>query len=323
MGMSHNHTHSHGHASHAPHDGAHHHGDHHHHHHHAKEGKFSALIIAFLLNFGFCVVEALGGFYASSQAVMADALHDFGDSLSLLLLITLRWMASRPAGEVYSFGYRRLNIIGASIVGLSLMVGCIIILGSSLPLVLNPHPVNGPLMMALAVVGVTVNGFAFYRLRSQGGVGERLVSLHLLEDLWGWVIVFIGAIAIYLYSWYWLDPLLSVFLAFYILWQSFGQMKVIGRLLMLGSSSHFSVSKVSALLGEVEGVKGVHHVHVWELDQGFHIATAHLVVAEGAPISVVKQKSRSLLQSLGPCELTIEIEQEGEICLDPVHPADS
>lgn len=313
--MSKTHTHPH------DHDHSHHH-HHHHHHHHGKDGRFSALVVAFLLNFGFCVVEAFGGYYASSQAIMADALHDFGDSLSLLLLIALRWMSSKPAGESYSFGYRRLNLLGASIVGLSLIIGCLVILGSSLPLILQPRVVNSPLMMALAVIGIGVNGIAFYRLRSHGGVGERLVTLHLLEDLWGWVIVFIGAVVIHFLSWYWLDPLLSVFLAFYILWQSFGQMRVIGRLLLLGSSSEFSQAKVTGLLEGIEGVKSSHHVHVWELDQGFHVITAHLVIARGADSAAIKQSSRVRLQDLGPCEVTLELEHEGEVCLDPVHPSD-
>lgn len=279
-------------------------------------------MVAFLLNFGFCVIEAIGGFYASSQAIMADALHDFGDSLSLLLLIALRWMAAKPAGEAYSFGYRRLNLIGATVVGVSLMVGCIVILGSSLPLVLRPRTVNSSLMMGLAVLGVAVNGLAFYRLRAHEGVGERLVSLHLLEDLWGWVIVFIGAVVIHIWAWYWVDPLLSVFLAFYILWQSFGQMRVIGRLLLLGSSREFSVARINELLAGIDGVKSTHHVHVWELDQGFHIITAHLVVSKGGNLPSIKRLIRSRLQELGPCEVTLELEEEGEVCLDPVHPSE-
>lgn len=302
----------------------HHHHVHHHGHHHDEpaDKSYSALIVAFCLNFGFCLIEAIGGYYASSQAVMADALHDFGDSLSLLLLISLRWMAAKPAGETYSFGYRRLNLMGASLVGLSLVLGCIVILGHSLPLIRQPQPVNGPLMLGLAVVGVLVNGMAFFRLRSHGGVGERLVSLHLLEDLWGWVIVFIGALAIHFFAWYWLDPLLSVFLAFYILWQSFKQLKSLGRLFLLGAGGDFSLDRVSGAILKVKGVLSVHHLHVWELDRGFHVLTAHVVVANDSDVVVIKQQLRLSLRELGPCEVTLEIETEGEFCLDPVHPTE-
>ncbi len=307
----HHHSHSHDH-------GHHHH--HHHHHHHNQSG--SALVYAFVLNLVFCVVEAVGGYYASSQAIMADALHDFGDSLSLLILIGLKWMAVRPAGEPYSFGYRRLNLIGATLVGGVLILGCIVILGESLPKLLHPQPVHSPLMLGLAVFGVVINGAAFYRLRSHGGVGENLVSLHLLEDLWGWVIVFVGALAIYFYSWYWVDPLLSVFLAFFILWRSFIQMRSLGRLFLLGSSVEFSSVRVSSLMTSVDGVLEVHHVHVWELDAGFHVVTAHLVLRDNGDPVAIKQQIREQLLKVGKCEVTLEVEVEGEQCLDPAHPSE-
>lgn len=288
--------------------------------HHKGSESNSALIVAFLLNAGFCVIEGVGGYIASSQAIMADALHDFGDSLSLLLLITLRYFATKPAKDIFSFGYRRLNIIGAAVVGGSLVIGCLIILGHSLPKLLNPTVVNSSLMIGLSVGGIIVNGIAFYRLRGVSGLGESLVSLHLLEDLWGWVIVFFGALAIHFYSWYWLDPLLSVFLAFFILWRTFSHLQEVGRLFLLGSGEGFSMAKISEQLNTVEGVSSFHHVHVWELDSGFHIITAHLVLKIEADTATVKQLIRNKLLGLGKCEVTLEIEREGETCLDPVHP---
>jgi cobalt-zinc-cadmium efflux system protein len=273
------------------------------------------------LNLSFCVIEAVGGYYASSQAVMADALHDLGDSLSLLVLLGLRWMAGRAAGEAFSFGYRRLNVIGAGLVGGGLILGSVVILGQSVPKLTHPEPVHSVLMLALAFLGVVVNGIAFLRLRAHMGVGEKMVSLHLLEDLWGWVIVFIGALAIHFYSWYWLDPLLSVFLAFFILWRTLVQMKQLGRLFLLGASSDFGVAKVTVIMMSVDGVVGVHHVHVWELDAGFHVVTGHVVIKQDAKVVVIKQQIRERLTQLGSCEVTLEIEQEGEVCLDPVHPS--
>ena len=309
----HNHDHQH--------DHDHHHDGHLHSHHNAKES-MTALVIAFFLNSGFCVIEAIGGYYASSQAIMADALHDFGDSLSLLLLIALKYLATKPASDSFSFGYRRLNILGAAAVGVSLVVGSLAILGSSLPKLINPNPVNSLLMLILSIGGITVNGFAFYRLRSvnQNSLGENLVSLHLLEDLWGWVIVFFGALAIYFFTWYWLDPLLSIFLAFFILWRTFIHLQQIGRLLLLGSGNDFSVSKITDLLKKVNGVVDFHHIHVWELDTGFHIITAHLVLKRDGDVVLIKQEVRHILQTLGRCEVTLEIEFEGEKCLDPTHP---
>ena len=186
---------------------------------------------------------------------------------------------------------------------------------------MNPAPVNSQIMLGLGVLGILVNGFAFYRLRLfSKGTGENLISLHLLEDLWGWIIVFIGAIAIYFLSWYWLDPLLSIFLAVFILWRSFGQMTQIGRIFLLGASHNFSLDAVSEVFTKVKGVKSFHHVHVWELDTDFNVVSAHIVLHSDAEASVVKKQIRDLLLQLGHCEVTLEFESSDELCLDPAHP---
>lgn len=306
---------------------------HHHHHSHQQHGhikdsskSFSGLIYAFVLNAGFCFVEVLGGYFSASQAIMADALHDFGDSLSLLILIALKWFSVRPVTSKFSFGYRRLNILGAAIVGLSLVTGSFFILGNSFPKLMNPQPVNSHMMIGLALLGVLINGLAVYRLRDHGGhegghlnVGEKLVSLHLLEDLWGWVIVLLGAIAIYFYSCYWLDPLLSIFLAFFILWRTYVNLSDIGRLLLLGASSEFSMDKIKDILQTIQGVVSCHHIHIWELDFGYHVITGHLVLNNEANENLVKEEVRKKISLIGPSEVTIEIEREGYICSDPEH----
>lgn len=315
--------HSHDHHGDHHHRHSHHHHDHGHSHHHFDTNSAnSAVFYAFSLNLVFCIVEAIGGYHASSQAIMADALHDFGDSLSLLALLGLRWLSKRTPGSAYSYGYRRLNILGATIVGLTLVTGSILILGSSLPKILNPKVVHGPLMLALSVLGIAVNGASFLRLKNQGGIGENLVRLHLLEDLWGWIIVAIGALAIYFFGWNWLDPLLSVFLAFFILWRSLQQIKELGRLMLLGAGQAFDRVTLAQKIKDVGGVMDVHHLHVWELDSGFHVITAHVVVKEEVDTVVVKNAIRASLLKIGKCEVTIEIEVEGEDCLDPLHPVE-
>ncbi len=307
---SHNHSHSHSHN--------------HSHSHVDPSSSLSGLISAFVLNAGFCIIEAFGGYYSSSQAIMADALHDFGDSLSLLILIALKWLSVKPSTEKFSYGYRRLNIIGAAIVGVSLVVGSFVILANSFPKLMSPQPVNSPMMMGLAVLGILVNGLAVYRLKAHShhdekNIGEKLVSLHLLEDLWGWVIVLIGAIAIYSFSWYWIDPLLSIFLAFFILWRTYINLAEIGRILLLGANKDFSLERITGILKSVEGVMSCHHIHIWELDFGYHVVTGHIVLKSEASDVKVKEQIRKKIAEVGPSEVTLEIEREGEDCSDPEH----
>jgi cobalt-zinc-cadmium efflux system protein len=298
--------------------------DHHHHNHfHSHASAAGNILIAFYINLIFAFIELGGGFWTHSMAIQADALHDFGDSLSLLVIWYLQKLSNKPPSKEFSFGFSRLGILGALGTGIILISGSIYIMVQSLPKILNPTPVMSEGMILLGVLGVVVNGWAFIRTKNAVNISERMISLHMLEDLWGWVVVLIGAIVIQWKSWYWLDPLLSIFVSFFILQNTFKNLKEVFRILLQGASKSFSVDNVTALLAKHSVIKSFHHIHIWALNESYHVVTAHLVVSDNLTITEIQkikwQVNEDLNHNIGACEAVFEFEVESSLCGEDQH----
>jgi cobalt-zinc-cadmium efflux system protein len=279
--------------------------------------------MAFYINFIFALVEIAGGLWTHSIAIQADALHDFGDSLSLLIVWYLQKLSQKPASKEFSFGFARFGILGALGTGIVLFSGSIYILVQGIQRFLSPSPVHSTGMIILAILGVMVNGWAFVQTKNAISISERMISLHMLEDLWGWVMVLIGALVIKWQSWFWVDPLLSIFVAFFIMRNTYRNLDEVFRILLQGASRTFSTDKIASILAQHPVIKSFHHVHVWALHESFHIVTAHIVVAENLMINEVQQIKKLINEDLnhkiGPCESTFEFETVASQCGDDHH----
>ncbi|MDX1600202.1 MAG: cation diffusion facilitator family transporter, partial [Anaerolineales bacterium] len=146
---------------------------------------------AFFLNLAFTLLEIVVGLFTNSVAILSDAVHDLGDSLSLGLSWYLEGYANRAGDRRYSYGYRRFSLLGALVSTIVLIAGSLLILSEAIPRLLNPEPTNALGMAAFAIVGVAANGAAVLRLRGQRSMNARVVTWHLLEDVLGWVAVLI------------------------------------------------------------------------------------------------------------------------------------
>jgi len=164
------------------------------HEHDHSHGSGKNLAWAFLLNISFCVIELIGGLLTNSIAILSDALHDFGDSISLGLAWYFQKISKRKPDSRYTYGYKRFSTLSALVNCLVLLTGSGFILYESIKRILNPIESNAQGMFVLAVVGVLVNGAAVVRLKKGDSLNEKVVSLHLLEDVLGWVAVLIGSI---------------------------------------------------------------------------------------------------------------------------------
>lgn len=278
--------------------------------------------LAFLLNLTFAFIEMIGGWLANSVAIQSDALHDLGDSISLFLAWYFQRLSEKPTNSSFSYGYSRYRTLGALIASVLLIVGSLILIGRSIPRLLQPEEVQADLMVGLAILGVVINGFAAYKVSRGGSLSEKVISLHLLEDLLGWVIVFIAALGIKFFHIYWLDPILSIVLAGWIMFNAFKSLREILHVMLQGSFvPEFETGFRNKLL-KLQGVKDIHHLHVWSLDGERHVVTVHVVVAKdytSEQAILLKKNLRDYVGELGDYEITIELEYEGEECLDPHH----
>ena len=207
---------------------------HHHHHHNGTEN----IRVAFWLNLAFTIIEIIGGFLTNSLAILSDALHDLGDSLSLGLAWYFQNLSKKGRDRKFSYGYRRFSLLGAIINSIVLVVGSIFIITEAIPRVMDPQSTNATGMIGLAILGVLVNGAAVLKLKKGHTQNEKVAALHLLEDVLGWVAVLIGSIIIYFTNWFIIDPLLSLGIALFILFNVYKSIK--------SSMSKIAVAPVNA-----------------------------------------------------------------------------
>ncbi len=295
---------------------AHTHHPHHHHHHHTPDGSVRNLGLAFWLNLLFATVELIGGWYTQSLAVMSDALHDFGDAVSLGFGYVLQVKSVEGPSENFSYGKRRLSLLSAFISGMVISGGAIYIGYESLTSLISgeardPH---GPGMMALAVFGIAVNGFAAWKLSHGQTHNEKMMSWHLIEDVLGWVAVLIGSLLIGLYGWTWMDPLLALGISVFVLINVFKALSATINLFLQGNPDPDALRDFRTQVEALPEVYETHDVHFWSLDGVRHILSLHAVLHDVNQAEKVKELIRQKAKVLGDCHVTIEVESTAEHC---------
>jgi len=274
---------------------------------------------AFLLNVCFTIIEFVGGALTNSTAIMADAIHDLGDSLSIGLAWVLSKLSDKEADSSYTYGYRRLSLMGALINGLVLIVGSIWVLSEAIPKLFQPEMPVVEGMLGLAILGVTVNGFAAYKLSHGKTLNEKVLNWHLLEDVFGWIAVLIVSIILLFFDLPILDPVLSILFTLFILINVAKNICSTLRLFLQASPDKFLSEKLKQKLLSMKHVREVHHLHLWSLDGEHHILTAHLVLNndfDNANLGKVKRQIANQLEPYSFAHTTIEIEFHDELCRD-------
>ncbi len=273
--------------------------------------------MAFFLNLMFTLIEIAGGFLTNSLAILSDALHDLGDSLSLGLSWYFEKLAKRGRSSTFSYGYKRFSLLAAVINSLILMTGSIFILIYSLPRLLEPGTPDSLGMTYLAILGILVNGAAVVRLRKGKNLNQRAVLLHLLEDVLGWFAVLIGSLLISWTGWTVIDPILSIGIACFMLLNVYKTFKESITILLQGIPASITIEEIHKKIKHLPEISDIHDCHAWSLDGVHDVITLHLVLNENFTLeSQAEIKSRVLDQlDLSPeTHLTIEFESENEDC---------
>jgi cobalt-zinc-cadmium efflux system protein len=292
----------------------------HDHHHHAHSHASDNIKVAFFLNISFAIFEIFGGLWINSMAILADALHDLGDSLSLGMAWYFEKLAKRGRDHKYSYGYKRFSLLGAVINSVILLVGSIIVLYVSIPRLLNPETVHAPGMIVFALVGVAVNGYAAFRLHKGHTLNERVAMFHLLEDVLGWVAVLVGGVIMYFFDLPIIDPLLSILITCFIVYNVVRNLRAGLKILLQGTPSHIKLSELEKKLQQLPDLLSVHDLHLWTLDGTNHILTLHAVVAAEIKLTEaekIKQQIREAMADLHIHHVTIELEAYGQPCEPP------
>lgn len=299
----------------------HHHGHHHHHHHGDSSSKRIGL--AFWLNLLFTVIEFIGGVLTNSTAIIADAVHDLGDSLSLGMAWVLNKLGGKQATTQFTYGYKRFSLLGALLNAIVLLGGSIWVLWQAIPRLFDPVMPHTEGMIYLALLGVTVNGYAAFKLAAGKTLNERVLNWHLLEDVLGWVAVLIGAIIMSFVDWPIIDPLLSIAFTLFILINVVRNLIETLKLFTQANPNPKLYNSIEQAIRDVEHVRNVHHMHLWSLDGESHVLTAHIELDQDFAASdhylAVKTAINEKIKAFEIFHTTLELELKSEACrLDSV-----
>ncbi|MGR3837900.1 MAG: cation diffusion facilitator family transporter [Cognatishimia sp.] len=290
-----------------------------HHHHVDPDAGDARVALAILVNLGLTVVQVVGGILSGSLALIADALHNFSDAISLIIAFAARKIARRPADASMTFGYGRAEVVAALINYTTLIVIGLYLVYEAIMRFFDPQSVDGWMIVIIAGVALVVDVVtaALTYTMSKTSVNIRAAFLHNVADALGSVAVIIAGVAILVYDWRLIDPLVTLMIAGYILWQSFSEIGGVIRILMLGSPPEIDVDKVIDEVNAVDGVTDIHHVHLWQMQEHATALDAHIVIDAGRwqDADAIKSSIKTLCtKHFGIEHTTLELECTRHAC---------
>jgi cobalt-zinc-cadmium efflux system protein len=292
----------------------------HNHSHGTEDVSDTVLLWTVVVNLGLSVFEFVAGLVSGSVALMADALHNTNDAGALLIAYIARKISRKGADEKYTFGYQRAELIGAMIQLTALIIVGLYLVYEAVRRVFAPEPLAGGWIMAAAGVALVVDIVTAWLLwsMSKGSLNVKAAFLHNLTDAGASVTVLLGGAAIYWLGWNWVDPILTLLIAGYILWMSRGMLLKTSSILMEGTPDELSVEEIKKALEALDDVENVHHIHVWELDEHHRALEAHIVIEEARSMEELESLKATIKNHLDErfaiSHSTLEFESTGKIC---------
>jgi len=294
------------------------------HHHHSHQppvltGINKAFIIGIVLNLGYVVVQLVIGFKIHSLSILSDAGHNFLDVVGLVLSLLAFKLSNSKATQKYTYGFKKASILISLVNAVVLLISIGTIAYEALFRFQNPEPLPGKTIALVAFIGIIINGVSslmFFKDKDSD-INVKSAFLHLASDALVSLGLVLGGILIYYTNLYWIDPLLSLIICVVIIISTWGLLKDSLRLSLDGVPEHIDLEKVTQELKAINGVKGIHHLHIWAISTVENAFTAHIVVDEGMStqeINLLKEEIRHELIHLNIQHSTLEIECESLAC---------
>lgn len=290
-----------------------------HHHHVDPEAGDRRVFAAIAVNMVLTVAQIVGGIVSGSLALIADALHNFSDAISLIIAFGARKIARRPHDANMTFGYGRVEVVAALINYTTLIVIGLYLLYEAAMRFADPQPVEGWIIIVIAGIALLVDAVtaALTYTMSKSSVNIRAAFLHNVADALSSIAVIVAGTLILLYDWRLIDPIVTVMIAGYILWQSSREIGPVIHILMLGSPPEIKTQAVLDTMRGIDGVTGIHHAHFWQMDEHRAALDAHVVIAEGrwGAADAIKARIKTALAERFDIEhSTLELECARHAC---------
>jgi cobalt-zinc-cadmium efflux system protein len=283
-----------------------------HRHEHSSTNE-KRLAAALVLAAGYMVAEAVGGWLTNSLALLADAGHMLSDVAALALTLFALWIARRPSGPRFTYGYYRTEILAALVNGGALVAIAVGVLVEAFQRIDAPPEVRGVGMLGIATGGLAVNLVGLWLLHEgkDAALGVRGAWTHVLADALGSVGAIAAAGLILAFDWRWADPVASVAIALLVVWSSFRLLREAVGVLMEGAPGHLDVDQIRDAIRALDHVAEVHDLHVWTITSGVVSLSCHAVKTPGASSAGALSAIRGLLHArFGIDHVTVQVEEE-------------
>ena len=259
------------------------------------------LIFAVFINVSLTLLQFIGGILSGSLSLLADAIHNLSDAASLSIALFARKIRNKPADEAKTFGYQRAEVI-ASLINITLLITIsLYLISEAFWRIIDPQVITGSIIIFVAIVALIIDIITALITfnKSKNNMNMKAVFLHNLSDALSSIAVIIAGILIYLYKIYWVDTLLTFLVAGLILWQAIKLLPKTIHLLMEGSPDNIVSDDVKKSIKEINGIKDIHHIHVWHLDESRIAMEAHIVVTANklSEVEFIKDKIKILLKN--------------------------
>ncbi len=272
------------------------------------------IFIAFILNLLFSCFEFLGGALTGSVAIVSDAVHDIGDAISIGISYFLERKSKKQPDETYTYGYARYSVIGSLVTTVVLMFGSALVIYHALIRVFHPVEIDYNGMIVFAIIGAVVNFIAAWFTKEGDSLNQKMVNLHMLEDVLGWIVVLVGAVVMRFTDISVIDPLMSIGVSVFIFVRAIKNLKQVENLFLEKAPKNISMEEIREEVLKTEGVLDVHHIHLWSMDGYNHYATMH-IVTDREPFAI-KSEIKELLKNHHIGHVTLELESPDEHCHD-------
>lgn len=256
-------------------------------HIHKHEVKGKNLMISILLNLLITIIQVVGGILSGSLALISDALHNFSDVVSLGFSFIAHKLTRKKASLNQTFGYKRAELIAAFINATTLVIVALLLIYGAIERFVNPQPIKSNLVISLAIFGIAVNGFSVLLLKKDAkhNINMKSAYLHLFTDMLASIAVLIGGLLMKFYDWFWVDSVMTILIAIYLIVVGIDLLKTSTKMLMLFTPEHLDIKEIVREVHKIKGVNKLHHIHVWHLnDEELHLE-AHLDCSEDIKMS--------------------------------------
>lgn len=257
---------------------------HNHSHKNRTETSERNLFITMALNFFITIVQIIGGIFSGSLSLISDALHNFSDGIAIIITYIAMKLSKRPKTQKYTFGLKRAEILAAVINASTLIIIGFFLIKEAIERFYNPTTIQGGLMLLVAVFGLIPNiiGALLLKKGSQSNLNVRAAYYHLVSDAVSSIAIIIGAVFIIFYKIYWIDPVLTILIAIYILKETYKIVKESIDILMMSNPEEIDLNEIKLLAENIPGVINIHHIHLWKLNDNETHFEAHIEVEDMA-----------------------------------------